>query len=364
MPHHHHHHHPHHHHHHHGNRLLFILKKRGDFYGSGTGLSSGLRNSVGFVVEMLNSHGIEANLVVVDDNNSIDRVVTHYRPSHVFIEAFWVVPEKFDVLKRLHPTVHWTVRNHSDIPFLAVEGNAMNWTAGYMTRGVDVNSNSIQGAEAIQVLTRALNRDDLMNYLPNFYPRPDFHRATTPHPREAPHVANIGCFGAIRPLKNQLVQALAAVEFARRKYLHLNFHINSTRIEGNAGAILQNLRAVMSQSTECTLVEHPWLPHDKFLELLDTIDVSMQVSLSESFNIVSADAVSRGVPVVVSNQVSWVRPQEYVENSTSVVKVADAIDHAWNRDHHGLIRQYRDLVAFGATSEELWLKRFAHHHGH
>jgi hypothetical protein len=76
-------------------RLLFILKKRGDFYGSGTGLSSGLVNSAQFIVDMLMNHGVDAYLAVVEDNNSIDRWVSSVHPTHVIIEAFWVVPEKF-----------------------------------------------------------------------------------------------------------------------------------------------------------------------------------------------------------------------------------------------------------------------------
>ena len=36
---------------------------------------------------------------VVVDNNGIDKEITEYKPTHVFIEGLWVVPEKFDVLK-------------------------------------------------------------------------------------------------------------------------------------------------------------------------------------------------------------------------------------------------------------------------
>ena len=98
-------------------RILFVLKKREDFQQNP--LSTGLFNSANFVNEMLVRNGIESEIVVVDDNNGIDRQVAKFRPDIVIIEAVWVVPEKFAVLQRLHPKVQWVVRIHSDIPFMS-----------------------------------------------------------------------------------------------------------------------------------------------------------------------------------------------------------------------------------------------------
>jgi len=55
----------------------------------------------------------------------------------------------------------------------------------------------------------------------------------------------------------------------------------------------------------CFLVEHGWLPHSEFLELVASMDVMLQVSFSETFNIVSADAVVQKVPIVVSEEIFW-----------------------------------------------------------
>jgi hypothetical protein len=53
------------------------------------------------------------------------------------------------------------------------------------------------------------------------------------------------------------------------------------------------------------LVEHPWLDHEAFLALIKSMDVIMQVSFSETFCIVAADAVFCRVPVVGSKVVFW-----------------------------------------------------------
>ncbi len=115
-------------------RVLFFVKRKEDYNAitdSHIGLSTGLYNSCSFVVNMLNEAGIDAKIEVVIDNNDIDREVTKHQPTHVIIEALWVVPTKFSVLTKLHPGVQWIIRLHSEVPFIASEGIAMDWIAEY-----------------------------------------------------------------------------------------------------------------------------------------------------------------------------------------------------------------------------------------
>jgi hypothetical protein len=56
------------------------------------------------------------------------------------------------------------------------------------------------------------------------------------------------------------------------------------------------------------LVEHPWVAHRQLLELLRTMDIGLQVSFSETFNIVAADYAVAGLPIVVSPEISWATP--------------------------------------------------------
>lgn len=108
-------------------RVLFICKKRQTEYG----VSYGLINSCRFLCNALERLGVEGKVVAVIDNNCIDREVHQYKPTHVFIEALWVVAEKFHVLVPRYPKVKWYVRLHSNIPFLANEGIAMEWISKY-----------------------------------------------------------------------------------------------------------------------------------------------------------------------------------------------------------------------------------------
>jgi glycosyltransferase involved in cell wall biosynthesis len=355
-------------------RVLFVLKHRespwGD-YGCGpdrghqgtnaaTGqtTSSGLRNSVHFVAGMLRTVGVTADIVEVRDNNDIDREVAAHRPTHVVIEAFWVVPEKFDALRPLHPNVVWIVRNHSELPFLANEGIAIQWIAGYLARNVEVMCNSPRGLEDMRVLARAFGLPDrLVTCGPNFYPITDAGPLASRLDRSAPMI-RIGCFGAVRPLKNHLTQAVAAVAFARSLGKRLEFHVNGTRVEGGGEPVLKNLRAMFAGVHDARLIEHGWLDHQDFLRLVGEMDAVMQVSFTETFNIVSADAAAAGVPVIASDEVPWIGRYGHAD-PTSVVSMVAVLSDVWS-EPAPLMRlrtQRRDLHAYARRSEAVWRER-------
>jgi len=339
-------------------RILFILKHReAQWGGQYHSLSSGLSNSVRFIVDMLTSFGVEAKMVEVPDNNFIDREVTAYKPTHVIIEAFWVVPEKFDVLIPLHPDVHWAVRNHSEIPFLANEGIAFEWVAGYVKRDVEIMCNAPRALKDIRTYIRACGGNErLVSYAPNFYPLVE--KATNSEDKVESDTINVGCFGAIRPLKNHMQQAVSALTFAREKGKALKFHVNGGRVEGGGGAILKNLRAMFSSVTNAEMLEYDWMPHEEFLKVLSTMDVNLQISFSETFNIVTADAVAMGVSVISSREVPWLGDYAHAD-PTSGQSIVAALHRVWDESRRVRIsNQRRDLLKYCHQTEEEWLARF------
>lgn len=342
------------------NRLLFILKSREGDWGYSGSRESGLSNSVRFVVEMLNAQGIDAKAVEVPDNNAIDREVAAYRPTHVIIEAFWVVPEKFDVLMPLHPDVQWIVRDHSETPFLANEGIAFGWTVDYLRRGIEVMCNSPRAVTDMSIVAMAAGTDpSFVTYGPNHYPIP---RLCDMQPRvRRSDVVNIGCFGAVRPLKNHMTQAIAAIAFARSIGAQLRFHINATRVEGKGDPILKNLRELFRRLNSAELVEHGWMNHTDFLTALSGMDVLMQASFTETFNIVAADAMAVGVPVLASSEIPWVSHYAH-RDPLSAPDMAAGLFTIWNEDRREqearLLMQRRDMERYCAWSVQTWAGRF------
>jgi glycosyltransferase involved in cell wall biosynthesis len=239
----------------------------------------------------------------------------------------------------LHPSVRWSVRLHSELPFLAQEGVALEWIREYRRRGVEVSANS---ARCVGDLTDAL--ETFIGYTPNFYPLDDAKTRDDFKPLQDD--LDIACFGAIRPMKNQLIQAVAALQVAKSRQKKLHFHVNAARQENNGAPILKNLRALFS-GTPHVLVEHGWYEHKEFLGLLRSMDVGMQVSLTETFNIITADMVSVGLPVVVSDEIWWTTNRSHVD-PTDVTDITDGISTALDE---GRITAMLNLAALRRNSE-------------
>lgn len=342
-------------------RVQFILKCRDNRWGcdpcySAGELSSGLWNSARFVCQMLSRHlGCESTIEHVVDNNEIDRVVTAFRPDIVVIEAYWVVPEKFAVLTRLHPKVAWIVRNHSATPFASMEGIIMDWSLRYMDHpNVVVACNDARADREFRNLialykpTWTVELIARCVYLPNYYPA---HSTERP-PLACSGTINVGCFGAVRPLKNHLIQAVAAIEYAELIGKRLRFHINATRVEGRGDAILDNLRKLFALLPH-ELVEHAWISHDDFIELVRSMDLGAQVSYSETFNIVSADMVVNDVPIVTSSEVRWVDPTFHADPNDSRDIVA-TMHRAMTCDVACLAANVRGLECYNDESMSRW----------
>ena len=345
-------------------RVLFILKRKQQPYGT-TGdqfngsMETGLLNSARFVEEMLREHAVDAKLVVVHDNNDIDREVTRFRPNIVIIEALWVVPEKFRVLQRLHPDVKWVVRLHSALPFIANEGSASKWILGYLDNpAVSVSCNDLRILGSLRDMARVkFNWPEgeyykRILYQPNYYPT-NFNTKGWNHEKAWVDVA---CFGAIRPLKNQLIQAVAAIKFAHRMGKHLRFHINGTRIEMKGAPILHNLVGLF-EHIHHELIMHDWAEHADFKQLTAQMDIGLQVSYTETFNIVAADLISQGVPVIGSTEVPWIAPQDTADPN-SVNDIVDKMMEVYSNPDLNVARNQDRLREYDHRSVKAWFESF------
>jgi len=174
--------------------------------------------------------------------------------------------------------------------------------------------------------------------------------------KEKQHI-DIAVFGAVRPLKNHLTQAIAAIRFAEEKGKHMRFHINVTRIENNGDPVLKNLRQLFENSDH-ELVEHKWLDHDQFLDLISTMDMCLQVSFSETFNIVTADAVSMNVPVVVSPEITWIS-RLFKAKPTDPDHILKKMKLTWFLKYFNIqwINKFL-LKRYSLNSELIWLMHF------
>jgi len=346
-------------------KVLFILKRREDYNGianSHIGLSTGLYNSASFVNDMLTSLGIESVLEVAIDNNCIDRLVTKHKPTHVIIEALWVVPTKFAVLSKLHPRVKWIIRLHSEMPFMAGEGMAMDWLGDYSGfPNIFIGVNAPRMMREVRLYLQMRNKwtnqqtKDRVIYLPNYYPQ----NYVTKKIDKNKDTIDIACFGAIRLLKNHMVQAVAALDFANQIGKKLRFHINVGRIEMQGQPSMHNLMGIFEQisNTGHELVNHTWCPREDFLKICAQMDIGMQCNFSETFNIVSADLISQGVPVVGSVEIPWaVHP--CCANPTDSEDIVRKLKLAYRFPRLNVIANQVSLTAYTNNTAKIWNKYF------
>ena len=348
-------------------QVLFILKRREDYYDikhSPKGLSTGLFNSASFMVDMLNNKcGIAAAIEVAIDNNCIDRLVTKHQPKYVILEALWVVPTKFAELIPLHPNVTWIVRLHSEMPFMAGEGMAMNWLGGYMSyKNILIGVNAPRMLNEVRVYAKSYLRlsDKETNkkvvYLPNFYPQEYWSPRGIVRKLDT---VDVGCFGAVRPLKNHLVQAFAALKFAISINKKLRFHINVGREEMKGQPALHNLQGVFINlaGTGHELVMHEWSERKQFLQLCRNMDIGMQCNFSETFNIVGADLISQGVPLIGTSEIPW---SHWLFNAipTDSDRIATALKAAYYLPSLNVRLNQFKLTKYTNRTATIWKKQF------
>lgn len=315
-------------------KILFLLKDRA--YNTNQSKSYGLSNSAWQVAEYLMSLGHECELVSVIDANFIDKELFRYKPDMVIIEALWVLPEKLKELIEIkrYANIQWVVRIHSDIGFLSAETMASKIINGYIELGKDNLYISTNHEDFNKYYGEALGYDFV--YLPNIITV----KSEVPRKKTSRKRIDIACFGALRTMKNQSFQALCAISAANKMGKHLYFHItnNADMSAPNAkpNPVLSNLEQIFKNSGH-DLVVHDWAPHNEFETTISEMDLGLQLSYSESFNIVTADFVNMGIPIIVSPSISWM-PKLYTSSTTNYKTLINSIIMFYRIRNCGLLR--------------------------
>jgi hypothetical protein len=325
-------------------RVLVLTKERLDYAGNTIGLS----NSADFLVTGLTTLGYDAKTVRVADGNAVDKQLHAFKPSVCVLEALWVSPTKLVELTRLHSKIAFVVRVHSNIPFLSMEGTAIQQIKELSD--IDGVVVAVNNEKTSTELRESLGIE--VAYLPNIYDRTSYSPTKTHSPKDHDAILDISCFGAIRPMKNQLIQALAAINASDKLNKRLHFHINSTRVEQKSDPILSNIIAAF-QNTKHKLVQHDWESHEKFLQTISKMDLGLQVSFSESYNIVTADHVHVKVPVVVSDEISWLG-KDAVARTTDLLDISDKIVRNLKYNHTS--ENTTSLNIFNDKAKKSWKK--------
>jgi hypothetical protein len=343
-------------------KILILLKKHNESAGAFTS-KAGLSNSASFLKKILEKNiNVVCDLKLCVDANCINKEISLFRPDICILEAIWVPPYKLKELVALWPKVSFVVRVHSKIPFLANEGIAIDWIKEY---------------SQIENVIISFNNEDTNNdfnsiginsvYLPNLYPLIRNFSYTEYFFKSLKErfcklfgcsknktIINIGCFGAIRPLKNQMAQAIAAISYADKNDKILHFHINGTRIEQRGETVIKNIRELF-KNTRHKLVEHKWMEHHDFLKVIKTMDVGLQVSYTESFNIVTADFVHTEIPIIVGYDTDWMYNGSKA-SANNIPMITSKIEEVTKNPSKFIMKNYFSFEKYYFKSLKVWRK--------
>lgn len=258
--------------------------------------------------KVLNQAGIDTVVFPVRHNVDLVHAIDAYREKHgvpltdVVISAPWI--NEYDLTQLLYhfPYIDFTILSHSNVGFLQADFEGMRLIRRYIELTKEFSNLFVGGNSEryVEWLQESFHSDAVL--LPNLYPL-DRKKMKSP-----PHISGfyplkIGAFGAVRPQKNFMTAAAAALLIQRKLRVPVEFHMSiGGEEDGNFTALAIEQ---MLEGSGVTLVRHPWRFWDEFVEVVGEMDLLIQVSYTESFNMITADGISAGVPSVVSPAISW-----------------------------------------------------------
>lgn len=278
--------------------VLFYRNFAGNSWSSHTGLGV----SCLMTAAVLRSQRVRVDIFGVwNAAEIITRLKSMPGVTHVVVEAPWVPAATFGQLMQQFPSIHFLCRCHSQFGFLQVEAGAIKMIRDYLIlQDSSLNFGFAGNADAFCTDVRQVYNSRCL-YLPNLYLD---NRPTQKH-LGAPHkLMRAGSFGALRLLKNHTTAAAAAMTAAKSRGCDLEFHLSINREENGKG-VLQAIRNMLAGVPWAKLVEVPWKPWPEFRHVVANMDLCFQLSFTETFNVVTADACAEGVPSVVSSAIDW-----------------------------------------------------------
>ena len=253
--------------------------------------------------KVLIAHGIKTAVWPIINAEDLRRRLQDRPARQVIISAPWIPSLELQALGNDFPDTQFSVNCHSNVGFLQADRNGVKLVREVMeleaaSANIHLAGNSRRFCEWIRFAFSAP-----CAYLPNLYYLND---EPYPLPRSfTGGTLKIGIFGATRPLKNIMSAAGAALEIARSLRAPLQLWVSAGRAEGGGEVVLGALTEMLNNLPAVELVLNGWQTWPRFRRTVGSMNLLLQPSYTESFNMVTADGVAEGVASVVSSAIDW-----------------------------------------------------------
>jgi glycosyltransferase involved in cell wall biosynthesis len=279
--------------------------------------------------DYLNARGEKATVFPVRHNIDIVREITEYGKTHghplthVVISAPWLSCRDIAAIVAHFPMIQFVIVSHSNVGFLQADPSGIHLLRDYIELSRKYDNLNVGGNNRrfVEWVSEAYDTSAVL--LPNMYPvhASIVERFLHDVARIVRDGLRIGSFGAIRPLKNQLTAAAASVIIGKRLGVPVEFHLSAGREEGGGNIVLSAIQQMTADLPDFKLVLDGWASWPQFRETVASMDLLIHPSYTESFNMVTADGVSQGVPTVVSEAITWM-PDSCKADSDDAVEIA------------------------------------------
>jgi hypothetical protein len=254
----------------------------------------------------------------LDAENAKSISTGHLPISHVVISAPWIQISELTLLISKHQNVTFAVVSHSNVAFLHADPQGMALIKGMMDLQIQwhnfhLAANSSKFASWVSKAFRAR-----LTILPNLYNTSTY---LGPRPQYTGGTLRMGSFGAVRILKNHVTAAAAAVEVATRLGVDTEFWMSGGRNEGSGG-VVNTIKQMVAGVRSFQFVFNVWENWAQFRKTVRSMNLLLQPSFTESFNMVTADGVVEGVPSVTSDSIEWV-PENWKANPDNALDIAN-----------------------------------------
>jgi glycosyltransferase involved in cell wall biosynthesis len=257
---------------------------------------------------------VRHNIDLVDEINAYE--AEHKKPlTHVVISAPWLSPHDLTDLLEAYPSIQFAIESHSNVGFLQADPSAVGYLRHYLKLARRYPNLKVAGNTARFTEWAEQVYNEKIVLLPNLYPLPKQIPL-----RNALHVPlRIGLFGAVRPQKNFMTAAASALSISRY-FVQTELHM-STGGEGDGGDVSRAIDQMVKDIPGFKLIRHRWQPWEEFIDVIAKMDLLLQPSYTESFNMITADGISVGVPSVVSEAITWA-PDSWKADSDDALDIA------------------------------------------
>lgn len=253
-------------------------------------------------------------------NDRQTAIFQHHVPvTHVVISAPWIPTAALSPIINRYVDTEFTVISHSNIGFLQADPRAIELLReGSSLEQAAPNFHIAANSSRFHAWWLATYQTPML-VLPNMYPFDSVRHK----PLWSGGRLRIGCFGAIRPYKNVLTAAAAALTVGvRLRSTDLEFWISGGRMEGGGGTIRAAILQMYKNTPRAQVVEQNWASWPEFLSTVGAMDLMLQPSYTEGFNMVTADGIARGVPSVVGDAIGWA-PENWKAATDAALDIAN-----------------------------------------